>query len=299
MMASTNTQDEIIDLTNRYAAGKVKPHMRVDSAMIKDSVIGRSLPDFLGRLARANKELDANQVGSFELTEEEAASQQHIEMDLYAGIMEKAKSTKQNSRVKLPTDHDSDSEAIESDSDASLTENHDEQLREEDSSSAESLASSSTEASQLTNGKKRKAISLTQVEDMSNGPRKTRIVARKASPALSTSSGSSIGSTRVIRIKVPSKSPSSEDSDSGSSASSGRRIIKLKDPRKSPSPRPTKQSPSRNGVRINSRTSPPRTALSEPSDSESARSSSPSSESSSSSRRIRIKVVSPQRQGGL
>ncbi|KAH8891351.1 hypothetical protein GQ53DRAFT_765435 [Thozetella sp. PMI_491] len=257
-MGPISDESEIVDLTRTGNTGRVKPNMRLDSNMLQGSGLVRSLPDFIERLARSNRELKMRVAGTgagagagagFELTEEEAASQPHIEMDVYAGVIEDA-TNQPSSGIILPTKGNDEQEDDGNVSDASG--------RSEDSASDtgrispadDEDVSSPPGASQATNPNKRKASSLLNSESASTPPSKTRVTVERASPtpsaasSTSHSSGSSVGSTRIIRIKVPGKSQSPDDSDSNASSPSspGRKIIRLKDPRSGASPQPARQS---------------------------------------------------------
>ena len=280
---------------------------------MQDSSLAQSLPGFLERLARANQEMNTEGgAAGFELTEEEASSQRHIEIDLYAGVLQAAQQQQLSSRVKLPSgqpfplsadEKDEEEESI-SESDVSQSEANND---EAGSSSDESQASSSTETSQPTN-KKRKIVSLSDSEP---GVQRRHGKVRVTSPALSarstgssSSSGSSIGSTRIIKIKVPPKSPSqADDSDSSVSSTPQRKIIELRDPRSSPpsgsSRSASRQSTPSSVIRLRvPDLSPSRApAASQGSDRSRPRRTSSDSDSSSSSTGFRIKLISSKRTG--
>ena len=289
--------------------------MRFDARSMQDSGLAQSLPGFLERLARANQEMDTEGgAAGFELTEEEASSQRHIEIDLYAGVLQAAQQQRLSSRVKLPSgrpfplsadeEDDEGGEGI-SESDVSQSEANNDEVG---SSSDESQASSSTETSQPTN-KKRKMASLSDSEP---GAQRRHGKVRVTSPALSarstgssSSSGSSIGSTRIIKIKVPPKSPSQADDSDGSVSSSTplRKIIELRDPRNSPpsgsSRSASRQSTPSSVIRLRvPDLSPSRApAASQGSDQPRPRRTSSDTDSSSCSTGFRIKLISSKRIG--
>ena len=96
--------DEFIHLKNRTTANK--PKMRVDAAMLRGSGLMGTLPEFLGQLARANIETETTLASNpdavrFELDEDQAASQQHVEMNLFSGLME-AQRRKHKPGILLP-----------------------------------------------------------------------------------------------------------------------------------------------------------------------------------------------------
>ncbi|KAK3905297.1 hypothetical protein C8A05DRAFT_30880 [Staphylotrichum tortipilum] len=90
-LASDAEIDEIVHLRAGAGAPATKPKMRVDAAMLRGSGFLSTLPEFLGQLARANLETEtmlANNPDAvrFELDEDQAASQQHVEMNLFSDL---------------------------------------------------------------------------------------------------------------------------------------------------------------------------------------------------------------------
>ena len=316
-MAPSSFNNEIIDLLSQKPEnnGKPpKPSMRFDARSVQDSSLAQSLPGFLERLARANQEMDTEgSAAGFELTEEEASSQRHIEIDLYAGVLQAAQQRRLSSRVKLPSggsfpvsaDEEDEEDEHVSESDVSQSEANND---EAGSSSDESQASSSTETSQPAN-KKRKMAPLSDSEP---GVQRRHGKVRVTSPALSarsagssSSSGSSIGSTRIIKIKVPPKSPSQADDSDGSVSSSTpqRKIIELRDPRNSP-PSSSSRSASRQStpssvirLRVPDLSPSRAPAASRGGERPRPRRTSSDTDSSSSSTGFRIKLISSERIG--
>ncbi|KAK4034897.1 hypothetical protein C8A01DRAFT_18370 [Parachaetomium inaequale] len=169
-LASESEIDQIVDFRNRRAPA-AKPTMRVDAAMLRGSGLMGTLPEFLGQLARANLETETTLASNpdavrFELDEDQAASQQHVEMNLFSGLVE-AQRRRQQRRIVLPGDlavkppgvalHDSS----EHDGSVEGTQTPDRETSDEDSGD-ETDASTSTTASLHANRKKRKA---TEPED--------------------------------------------------------------------------------------------------------------------------------------
>ncbi|KAK4127838.1 hypothetical protein N657DRAFT_653952 [Parathielavia appendiculata] len=107
-LASDSEMDQIVDLRCRRPEPAAKPTMRVDAAMLRGSGLMSTLPEFLGQLARANLETEtmlANNPDAvrLELDDDQAASQQHIEMNLFSGLVE-AQRRRRQPRVLLPND---------------------------------------------------------------------------------------------------------------------------------------------------------------------------------------------------
>ncbi|KAH6845457.1 hypothetical protein B0I37DRAFT_185052 [Chaetomium sp. MPI-CAGE-AT-0009] len=107
-LASDAEIDRIIDLPNRCAAPTTKPTMRVDASMLRGSGLMNTLPEFLGQLARANLETETALASNpdavrFELDDDEAATQQHVEMNLFSGLVE-AQKLRHQRRIILPGD---------------------------------------------------------------------------------------------------------------------------------------------------------------------------------------------------
>jgi len=278
LLARDTDTDEIICLgpRNKPTSGRVKPTMRVDASMLRESRLRQTLPEFLDKMARANMETETqlaqNPDGSgFELDDATAAKQSHVAMDIYPGMIE-AQQGEDVRRIILPGGEPIAHTPYDDDVDNYA-----------DHSGNESEISTSTTASHHANARKRKAG---RVGDGDQPENKIRIasqpsqspgmVTRSSSPALSTSSSSSGGPTRIIKIKVPPRSSSessspaspvledpptaitssgckikplrrssSASSSAGSSASS--RIIKIKNPQWTPpaESRPNSQTGSR------------------------------------------------------
>lgn len=107
-LASDAEIDEIVDLRTGAVPATTKPKMRVDAAMLRGSGLLNTLPEFLGQLARANLETEtmlANNPDAvrFELDEHQAASQQHVEMNLFSGLLKTQRHRRQRG-VLLPGD---------------------------------------------------------------------------------------------------------------------------------------------------------------------------------------------------
>lgn len=299
LLASDADMNQIIDFRPRQTpyGRKAKPTMRVDAAMLRDSGLMNSLPEFLGQLARTNLEMETRLANSqesagFELDDESAEQQPHIEMNVYAGLVETQK-RRHARRIILPggrpfklpgdeSDQECDNEAV------SVSRENCDADDEGGDSGNETDASTSTTASLRVNIKKRKAKHMSGLEDNDSeeqgvanklrihyhhppallasfdmkrrelvswlnpediGPDPFASLASTRQPPRSpgsknTSSSSSGGATRIIKIKVPESMRSSAQSsravtpESRSSASTspstGRRIIKIKVPRKTP-----------------------------------------------------------------
>jgi hypothetical protein len=172
-LASESEIDQIVDLRNRRAPA-AKPTMRVDAAMLRGSGLLGTLPEFLGQLARANLETETTLASNpdavrFELDEDQAASQQHVEMNLYSGLVE-AQRRRQQRRIVLPGDlavkppgaalHDSS----EHEGSVEGAQTPDQETSDGDSGD-ETDASTSTSASLHANLKKRKATEREDDED--------------------------------------------------------------------------------------------------------------------------------------
>ncbi|KAL2263642.1 hypothetical protein VTK26DRAFT_5804 [Humicola hyalothermophila] len=168
-LASDEEIDQIVHLQTRQPNGATKPAMRVDAAMLRDSGLMRTLPEFLGQLARANLETEAMLAENpdavrVELDDEEAANQPHIEMSLLAGLVETQRRRHQRRIVlpggrpfKLPGDDDEISGSGDESSPGSAHSIHYDGNRPGDDSGDESDASTSTTASLRVNLRKRKS----------------------------------------------------------------------------------------------------------------------------------------------
>ena len=201
--------DQIVDLRTRSAA--TKPTMRVDATMLRGSGLMGTLPEFLGQLARANLEtetmLASNPDGvRFELDDDQAASQQHVEMNLFSGLI-KSQRRRQRESIVLPGDlavqaptsteedsTDTEDSGDETDSSTSTTASLQANIKkrkaaaveDEDDSSDESDASTSTTASLQANLKKRKTSPLEDSEDSEEAspPNKIRLQYNYPTPKL-------------------------------------------------------------------------------------------------------------------
>ncbi|KAK3308844.1 uncharacterized protein B0T15DRAFT_509256 [Chaetomium strumarium] len=171
-LASEAELDQVVDLTRQRA----KPTMRVDPAMLRGSGLLSTLPEFLGQLARANLEMETKLANNpeavrFELDEDQAAAQPHVEMNLFSGLIETQRRRHQRRIIlpggepfKLPGDEEEDSsehEASTIDRQRSSSNSSD-----ADDSGDESDASTSTTASLRANLKKRKSAA---IEDADSG----------------------------------------------------------------------------------------------------------------------------------
>ncbi len=194
-LAPEETMDELVHLKTR-AATAAKPKMRVDAAMLRGSGLMGTLPEFLGQLARANIETETMLASNpdavrFELDEDQAASQQHVEMSLFSGLMESQRrkhkpgillprglavespaSSEDDSSENEGSDRRSQSSSGEDeDSDSNGgTEGHSGETTEDENngSDAETDVSTSTAASAPANLRKRK-ISALDDEDEDSG----------------------------------------------------------------------------------------------------------------------------------
>ncbi|KAH6626176.1 hypothetical protein B0J18DRAFT_133505 [Chaetomium sp. MPI-SDFR-AT-0129] len=151
-LASDADLDRIIELPNRRTMPATKPNMRVDASMLRGSGLMGTLPEFLGQLARANLETEtalANNPSAvrFELDDDQAASQQHVEMNLFAGLVQgQGQRRRQQRPIVLPGDLAVKPFGFAQQSSSSS----------EDDSGDETDASTSTTASLRANLKKRK-----------------------------------------------------------------------------------------------------------------------------------------------
>ncbi|KAK5658514.1 hypothetical protein OQA88_1906 [Cercophora sp. LCS_1] len=196
LLASEEEIDEIIDLRprNSHSEGKAKPIMRVDAGMLRSSGLLSTLPEFLGQLARSNLELEtelANKPGGagFELNDDTADDQPHVEMDVYAGLVETQK-RRHARRVVIPSSGvDLRDELIETSS-RKLTDTTNETTNEADanpeeeegdSSGYDTDASTSTTASLHVNLKKQR----TNSDIKKNSPSRIRLYQQHPTSVLS------------------------------------------------------------------------------------------------------------------
>ncbi|KAL2023925.1 hypothetical protein VTK56DRAFT_702 [Thermocarpiscus australiensis] len=185
-LASEADLDQIVRLSPRQRPnGTTKPTMRVDAAMLRESGLLRTLPEFLAQLARANLETEtmlANNPDAvrLELNEEEAAEKPHVEMNLYAGLVEKQRRRRQR-RLILP-----DGRPLPSAEDANEASGDGPGDESGDESGYESDASTSTTASLRANLGKRKAAAMADSEDAAEAgpPNKIRLQYQYPPPKL-------------------------------------------------------------------------------------------------------------------
>ncbi|AEO56206.1 hypothetical protein MYCTH_2077546 [Thermothelomyces thermophilus ATCC 42464] len=199
-LASDSEIDRIINLPNRRTAPATKPTMRVDAAMLRGSGLMSTLPEFLGQLARANLELETKLATNpesvrIELDEEQAASQQHVEMNLFSGLVE-AQRRRHRRRIVLPGDLDlavkppgatqHDGSGQDSGSSGGEQSPPRETSDDEEDSGDETDASTSTTASLRANLKKRKAAASVADEDAEadSPPNKIRLHYHYPTPKL-------------------------------------------------------------------------------------------------------------------
>jgi hypothetical protein len=202
-LASDSDIDQIVDLRTRPST--TKPTMRVDAAMLRGSGLMSTLPEFLGQLARANLETETMLASNpdavrLELDEDQAASQQHIEMNLFSGLVEAQRRRHQRRRhqrrillpgdlaVKPPgsTESSSEQESSEESSEQESSAEDEESAADnqtpshetsDEDSGDDSDASTSTTASLHANLKKRKAADREDDQDSeaASPPNKIRL----------------------------------------------------------------------------------------------------------------------------
>lgn len=195
-LASDEEIDRIINLPNRRTSPAMKPTMRVDAAMLRGSGLMSTLPEFLGQLARANLELETKLATDpesvrMELDDEQAASQQHVEMNLISGLIEGQRNRRQR-RIALPGDLDlavkplNASQQDFSNQDSSDNSDCEQTSDEGEDSGNETDASTSTIASLRANLKKRKATASPAEEDAETDspPNKIRLHYHYPTPKL-------------------------------------------------------------------------------------------------------------------
>jgi hypothetical protein len=166
ILASDAEIDQIVHLPPLRTLAAAKPTMRVDASMLRGSGLLNTLPEFLGQLARANLETETAMASNpnsvrIELDDEQAASQQHVEMNLFSGLIE-AQKRRQQQRILLPGDlavkPPGTGERDSSEHEDSMGEqSHHHGSTEDEDSGDETDASTSTTASLHANLKKRKA----------------------------------------------------------------------------------------------------------------------------------------------
>ncbi|KAK3359973.1 hypothetical protein B0T25DRAFT_515391 [Lasiosphaeria hispida] len=264
ILASEAELDDIIDVRPRQPppGSRAKPNMRVDASMLRGTGLLHSLPEFLGQLARANLETETrlanNPSGSgFELDEETASQQPHVEMDVYTGLIETQKRRHARRVIlpggrpfKLPGDGEEDSDNEGSTARSNRNNSADEEQSsdgDDESSGNESDDSTSTTASLRVSRGKRKAAAVSGSEEAeeSSPPNKLRIQYSYPPPVL--------GAYDMKRRKLVQRlnpadigpdpfgvfgqhddppSPARSDASSSSSSSGGpTRIIRIKVPK--------------------------------------------------------------------
>lgn len=242
-LASDQDIDEVVNLRPRQPKGK--PKMRVDAAQLRDSGLLKSLPEFINKLASANLEAETQPANGplggagFELDDEEAAAQPHIEMDLVTGLFE-SQGAEELGELKLPGNEparDSSSSSASSSSQPSSNSGSDAdspapvldsrsnavQKRKVDAISSSSTSSSSSSSSGDSSD-----------DTESSSPRKVRIVTKKRTQS---SGGRPPHTTSEVRKKTTAgghrsvSSPDRGSNNSGSSSSTASRIIRVKVPK--------------------------------------------------------------------
>ncbi|KAK3299284.1 uncharacterized protein B0H64DRAFT_318118 [Chaetomium fimeti] len=189
-LASDAEIERIIDLPNRRTAPTTKPTMRVDASMLRGSGLMSTLPEFLGQLARANLETETTLANDpdavrFELDEDQAASQQHVEMNLFSGLVE-AQKLRHQRRIILPGDlavkHPGTPQQDSSEHEGNI----DGMQRTDEDSGDETDASTSTTASLHANLRKRKASDSVDDDDSeaASPPNKIRLQYRYPTPKI-------------------------------------------------------------------------------------------------------------------
>ncbi|KAK0719791.1 hypothetical protein B0H67DRAFT_486472 [Lasiosphaeris hirsuta] len=264
ILASEAELDDIIDVRPRQPplGSRAKPNMRVDASMLRGTGLLHSLPEFLGQLARANLETETqlanNPNGSgFELDEETASQQPHVEMDVYAGLVETQKRRHARRVIlpggrpfRLPRDDEEDSGSEDNTARSNGGDPADEEQSsdgDDESSGNESDESTSTTASLRVSRGKRKAAAVSGSEESeeSSPPNKIRIQYSYPPPVLGAYdmkrrklvqrlNPADIGPDPFGVFGQHDDLPSPARSDaSGSSSSSGgpTRIIKIKVPK--------------------------------------------------------------------
>lgn len=161
-LATDEEIEEVLTL-HKPPMPATKPVMRVDAQMLRGSGLLDTLPEFLGQLARANLETEtmlANNPNAIrmELDDDEAAAQPHVELNLFAGVLEEQRNQQSivlpgNLAVQAPEITASTDGPTFSSSNSSSSE-------DEDDSGDETDASTSTTASLRANLRKRKAAEL-------------------------------------------------------------------------------------------------------------------------------------------
>lgn len=190
-LASDAEIDRIIDLPNRRTAPATKPTMRVDASMLRGSGLMSTLPEFLGQLARANLETETTLATNpdavrFELDDDEAANQQHVEMNLYSGLVE-AQKRRHQKRIILPGDLAVKPVGMpQQDSSEHEGARHTSQEVTDEDSGDETDTSTSTTASLHANLRKRKASESVEDEDSeaASPPNKIRLQYRYPTPKI-------------------------------------------------------------------------------------------------------------------
>lgn len=200
-LASDSEIDRIVNLPDRRTTPAAKPTMRVDAAMLRGSGLMSTLPEFLGQLARANLEMETTlatnpEAVRIELDEDQAASQQHVEMNLFSGLVE-AQRRRHQRRIVLPGDlavkspggsehDDSEHDSSEEEGSSGGVQSTRRRVAIDDESGDESDASTSTTASLRTKLKKRKAAASVDEEESEadSPPNKIRLHYHYPTPKL-------------------------------------------------------------------------------------------------------------------
>ncbi|KAK4137893.1 hypothetical protein BT67DRAFT_447593 [Trichocladium antarcticum] len=286
-LASDAELDQIVDLRARQPKGAAKPAMRVDAGLLRDSGLLRTLPEFLGQLARANLETEtmlANDPDAvrLELDDDQAAEQAHVEMNLFPGLVETQR-RRQKQRMVLPSGRPLELPGGINDNigseDAGRVQGYGRHSTADEDSGDETDASTSTTASLHANIRKRKAGASSDADEASP-PNKIRLQYQYPPPQLrrfdmkrrklvTTRNPAADLNDPFEATSVPASPtrPASSCGSSGSSSSGGpTRIIKI---RVSCSPDSSRaSSPDSQGSRVivlrDPRSSPPPSSAASP-----------------------------------
>lgn len=191
-LASDSEIDQVVHLPPLRTSATAKPTMRVDASMLRGSGLLNTLPEFLGQLARANLETETKMANDpnavrIELDDDQAASQQHVEMNLFSGLVE-AQKRRQQRRILLPGDlavkppGTGENDSSEREGSVGEQSHHNESTEDKDSGD-ETDASTSTNASLNANLKKRKA-SDDEDSESASPPNKIRLQYQYPTPKL-------------------------------------------------------------------------------------------------------------------
>ncbi|KAM7209154.1 hypothetical protein V8F20_000492 [Naviculisporaceae sp. PSN 640] len=327
-LASDEEMDEIVELRPRRSPEqpKVKPEMRVDAAMLRGSGLLQQLPEFLGQLARANLETETllatnPEAVRFELDDDVAEEQPHIEVDVFSGVAE-AQQRRHARRVILPGGRPfklpGDEEGTEGDDESEPRSTG----NDSDDSGNESDASTSTVASLRIRHRKRKAGVMTEGNgDDESPPNKIRIqyqhpthtlaafdlterkIVRKVNPLANVEADPFVHLTRkrkgddtFLRADSPER-PSSSGSSSSTSSNKRIKIKVVNHGSASNSSQASSPAPSDASSSLNSRPSTPEFKIIRVYDSGASSSSSSSSSGSPSSTRSSPRIKIPNSPG--